>query len=273
LKGLAAIALALPVAPLLLWQARRVRRLALRLPEAGGERAGVCDLASTGAASDAPPLRLLILGDSSAAGVGIARQRDAFAGQLVAQLAQRLQRPVRWRLAARTGLATRDAIALLDDLQPERFDVAVVVLGVNDVTAPRMPAGWVKDAGRLVRRLRERHRVRRVLWSGLPPMHRFPLLPEPLRSVVGLHARSLDTALARWCERQRRPTVLHVPMPPMGEDRSVMADDGYHPGPAAVGTWVAAVSQALVASYGQRALPPSGSPSPARFTPAAGRME
>jgi lysophospholipase L1-like esterase len=247
LRGLLAFALALPVAPLLLWQARRVRQLALRLPEAAGERAGEqAPTLSASSSSSGPPLRLLILGDSSAAGVGIAWQRDAFAGRLVAALADRLQRPVSWRLLARTGIDTREAIAMLDELAPERFDVAVVVLGVNDVTAPRLPSGWLADVRRLVTLLRRRHGLRIVMWSGLPPMHRFPLLPEPLRSVVGTHARSLDSALARWCAQPRRPRVLHVPMPAMGEDRASMAADGYHPGPAGVAVWAAAVAQALV---------------------------
>ncbi len=53
------------LAPLLLWQGRHVRRVTPRLPEAAGPRAG-----TTG---HGPPLRLLVLGDSAAAGVGVAR--------------------------------------------------------------------------------------------------------------------------------------------------------------------------------------------------------
>ncbi len=63
----------LALAPVLIVQGRRVRRLALRLPEAAGARAAV-------AGSGARPLRLLIVGDSATAGVGVARQRDALAG-------------------------------------------------------------------------------------------------------------------------------------------------------------------------------------------------
>ena len=68
--------------PVLLWQGARVRATALRLPEAAGER-----LQSGGA------LRLLIVGDSSAAGVGAAHQDEALAGCLARTLAARLARP------------------------------------------------------------------------------------------------------------------------------------------------------------------------------------
>jgi hypothetical protein len=32
--------------------------------------------------------------------------------------------------------------------------------------------------------------------SGLPPMHRFPALPQPLRWYIGSRARDFDRALA-----------------------------------------------------------------------------
>ena len=225
---------ALPLAPLLLWQGRRVRREALRLPEADGVREGLA-----GARRSGRPLRLLILGDSSAAGVGAATQDEALAGCLVAGLAATLHRPVRWRLVARSGASTAEALALLEAGPADPFDVAVVALGVNDVTAMRSASRWLADVERTCEVLHRRHGVRRVLWSGLPPMHRFPALPQPLRGVIGLHARGLDGALARWCARRPprvRPSARHVPLPAMTE-ASLIAHDGFHPGPRAYALW------------------------------------
>ena len=55
--------------PVLLAQGHYVRRVTPRLPEPEGLRQGV--------EGSGPPLRLLILGDSSAAGVGVATQAEA----------------------------------------------------------------------------------------------------------------------------------------------------------------------------------------------------
>ena len=66
------------LAPILLWQGHKVRQRTLRLPEASGARAGIL--------GQGLPLRLLLLGDSAAAGVGVSRQEEALAGQLAAQL-------------------------------------------------------------------------------------------------------------------------------------------------------------------------------------------
>lgn len=232
-------ALALPLAPLLLWQGRRVRRDTPVLPEAAGARAGRVAGERAG-----PPLRLLIVGDSSAAGVGAATQDEALCGRLAERVVSRIARPLEWALVARSGIATRDALELLDASPADGFDVAVVALGVNDVTAMRPASLWLGDVARLTGRLRERHRVRRVLWSGLPPMHLFPALPQPLRGVMGLHARALDAALGRWCAAPpggAQRCATHVPLPAM-TDPSLVASDGFHPGPGAYVVWADALA-------------------------------
>jgi lysophospholipase L1-like esterase len=234
MRGLLARVAAAPIAPLLLWQGRKVRRDTPKLPEADGPRRVLL-----GADRAGRPLRLLIVGDSSAAGVGVAVQDDALAGRLAARLAPQWRGPLEWKLVARTGTTTRGALELLQVEPAEAFDLAVVALGVNDVTALRPVGRWLEDVEQLHRMLRERHRVRRVLWSGLPPMHRFPALPQPLRSVMGWHARALDEGLARWCAARpagARPRSVHVPLPPMA-DAGYVAPDGFHPGPPAYAAW------------------------------------
>lgn len=241
-------ALALPLAPVLIWQGRRVRRDTPKLPEAWGPRAGL-DNAEMSHKSGTPakPLRLLILGDSSAAGVGASHQSEALSGQLRACLALTLAAPLQWRVVARTGIATGEALTLLDEAmpdEPEAFDIAVVALGVNDVTALRGVSRWLADVDRVCDRLRERHSVRRVIWSGLPPMHRFPALPQPLRTVMGLHARALDRALAvHFSHAGSANGLRHIAMPLMPD--GAVASDGFHPGPLAYARWAQTLHSAL----------------------------
>lgn len=245
------LAAAVPLAPVLLWQGRRVRRTVAVLPEAAGPRGGVAGSGTRGSA-----MRLLILGDSSAAGVGVDDQRDALAGRLVAKLAAASKRPVDWLLVARTGIETSEAAGLLDgearDAGP--FDVAVVALGVNDVTRMRPVGRWLSQVDTLHALLHRRYRVQQVFWSGLPPMHRFPALPQPLRAVIGLHARALDDALERWCAARplhARPLSRYVPLPEM-TDVSMVAADGFHPGPAACEAWAGRIVEHLIAPSGAR---------------------
>jgi lysophospholipase L1-like esterase len=85
-------------------------------------------------------------------------------------------------------LRTRDGLALLDELGPEAFDVALCSFGVNDVTAGTRTRAFASGLRDLVERLKERFGVRLVLLTVLPPMHAFPALPQPLRHVLGHRA-------------------------------------------------------------------------------------
>ncbi|GAB4273375.1 MAG: SGNH/GDSL hydrolase family protein [Pararhodobacter sp.] len=211
------------LAPLLLVQALGVRRRALILPEPEGPRAGV--------AGAGPVLRLLIAGDSSAAGVGVSHQDQALSGQLVRALAPHFT--VHWALHATTGHTTAQTLERLRSLPEARFDVAVTALGVNDITRLRTVARFRAEQAALTHLLADRFGVRGHWRSGLPPMHRFPLLPRPLRDVLGAQARAFDRVLAEG----RAPGRHHLPFDEARLDPSMMAEDGFHPGAAIYAAW------------------------------------
>ncbi|MEO8807469.1 MAG: SGNH/GDSL hydrolase family protein, partial [Burkholderiaceae bacterium] len=66
-----------------------------------------------------------------------------------------------------------------------------------------------------------------VVFAPLPPIHQFPLLPQPLRRVMGDDARRHNDALAAWA--QTRADVSWVPIP-LTLSVDTMASDGFHPG-------------------------------------------
>ncbi len=116
---------AIGLGPLLLAQGIYVRLVTPRLPEPEGARFGVAGAGDS--------LRVLITGDSAAAGVGTESQASALSGRLVSLLAPSFQ--VSWKLMARTGDKTQDVLDHIESAPQENFDVAVVSAGVNDVTA------------------------------------------------------------------------------------------------------------------------------------------
>jgi lysophospholipase L1-like esterase len=213
----------LVLSPLLVAQALRTRSKLPVLPEAAGERHGE--------AGEGPPLRLLITGDSSAAGVGVVHQRQALAGWLVKELAARTAHRVQWRLLARSGLTTAQTLQMLrhENLaaQHAHFDIAVVVTGVNDVVdqVPSHHAVSLREA--LANTLRNGLGVAHVVFAPLPPVHLFPGLPQPLRWVAGTDARRHDRALREWAATRDDVSRLDIELP---LNPGVMADDGFHPG-------------------------------------------
>lgn len=211
----------LVLSPVLVAQALATRARLPRLPEAAGAREGEVGRGT--------PLRLLMLGDSSAAGVGVERQSRALAGVLPAVLSQLGGVKVRWRLLAKSGITSAQCLAMLEADGPFEAEVAVVVLGVNDVVDQVSSQRAVAAREAITNRLRNAHGVAHVVFAPLPPVHRFPGLPQPLRWVAGRDARRHDAAVAQWAATRR--DVSHVPID-LPLNAGVMAADGFHPGEA-----------------------------------------
>lgn len=228
---LLALPLALAAAPVWLAQGAVVALRTPRLPEAAGPRCGRIGAGRLG---------LLILGDSAAAGVGAAHQGAALAGRLAGELAD-LQ--PRWRLEAATGATTADALARARALPADPWDIAVTVLGVNDVTRAVSLARWRQRQRELALVLAERFGIRRHYMAGVPPMAAFPALPRPLRWVLGDRAARLDAALAGVAAAS--PGARHLPIAPNLLDPEDMAPDGYHPGPRLYARWAALLARTI----------------------------
>ena len=127
--------LALVAAPVLVHQGRRVRRDTPVLPEADGPRRGV--------EGHREQLALLVLGESTTAGVGVVTQADGLARALAVELAARLARGVAWQVVAGTGTTARSALGrLVPRLGTDRYDMILVALGMNDVLRLRSRRAW-----------------------------------------------------------------------------------------------------------------------------------
>ncbi|SDO07249.1 SGNH/GDSL hydrolase family protein [Geodermatophilus sp. DSM 45219] len=233
--------LALALAPVLVRQGRQVRERTPVLPEAAGDRSGVEPAGPAG--RDVPPLGLVVVGESTAAGVGVSDQRQGVARQLAAEVARRRGLPVAWTVCARTGATAGHTARELVPSAPVGQDLAVVVLGVNDALRFRSRRAW---RGRVVRVLDALgpHLAPggRVVLAGVPDLGSFPALPQPLRAVLGWHARSLDRQLRRLAAQ--RPGVLHVPGPPLTGE-GLFAADGFHPSAYTYARWAAHLADAV----------------------------
>ena len=243
----------LTLGPWLVLQGRRVRRMTPVLPEPPGPRSGRVEPLSSLSALDPPSplkppghasrdlrvlMRVLITGDSAAAGVGAPHQDQALAGQFPPRLAQSFSCPIEWSLIARTGLTVESLCGLLaQQAPPQPIDVVLVSIGVNEVTAGTDVSAWQSRLHGLHALLTGRLGARCVLYSGIPPMHRFPALPQPLRWFLGRRARRLDRALAHWVKQV--PGAHWVPLPDLPDE--AIASDGFHPGVQAYRAWAEVV--------------------------------
>lgn len=228
--------LAFALAPVLMVQGQRTLSSVPRLPEAGGRPAGVL-----GTGDD--PVRVLVVGESTAVGVGVQTHEQGFVGEL-ARLVHGEAGPVTWRVIGRNGARLRaNPRRLLPDLQGEH-DCVVVLLGVNDTLGLTSTSRWRREMSTLLRRVEQRLRPGGiVVLAGIPRLDRFPALPQPMRFVMGHHARALDRALDELATQSG--SLVHVPTPAM-EHRDDLAADGFHPSALGYRRWAAHVFDAAV---------------------------
>ncbi|HZJ94257.1 MAG TPA: SGNH/GDSL hydrolase family protein [Thiopseudomonas sp.] len=222
----------LTLAPLLIWQGRAVRQRTPRLPEAAGARRGTL--------GKGQQLRLLVLGDSSAAGVGVSQQEEALAGQLAAHLA--VQYHVHWELLAETGISSGQLLNKLDAVLGQQFDCAVLAIGVNDVTVRTRDKQWLQHLQRLQERLVSSLQVQHVFISGIPPMQHFSALPWPLNAYLGRRARRLNALTERMASQCAGVTFMPMELDTQPQ---MLAADGFHPSQQAYKLWAEQLAQGI----------------------------
>jgi lysophospholipase L1-like esterase len=180
---------------------------------------------------DGEPVELLLLGDSLAAGLGASRRKDTLGGRLAKELAARLHRPVRLHTAAVVGSESPDLDAQLGGL-PDGYrpDVAVIVVGGNDVTH-RLPVPVSIDhLGRAIHRLRAAGAE--VVVGTCPDLGTLRPVPQPLRRIVSGLSRRLAAAQTEAASRAgAEPVDLRRSVGPLffDEPEQMFSLDRFHP--------------------------------------------
>ena len=143
------VALAAAGAGVLLGQARQARRIIPQAETPPPRGDGVY-----GPRFPGRPISMVILGDSSAAGYGVHRPRETPGALLATGVSRRLRRPVRLRRLAVVGATSAGLPYQVEAALEHQPDVAVIVVGGNDVTHASARAEAVRHLGEAVRRLR-----------------------------------------------------------------------------------------------------------------------
>lgn len=179
------------LAGLLAGQAKLARRTVGMPTESAPHADGVYG-ANTCGDGTAPPLRLVVLGDSSAAGLGVQVGTQTPGAVLAAALAAATGQPVDLTTVAEVGAQTSDLAGQVTDLLPRQPDVAVILIGANDVTHRVRPSLSVRRLDAAVRALREAGT--HVVVGTCPDLGTIQPIAQPLRYLARRWSRSLAAA-------------------------------------------------------------------------------
>ncbi|MEY2654536.1 MAG: hypothetical protein RLZZ524_1564 [Pseudomonadota bacterium] len=254
-------------APLLAWQAAQLRRNTPRLAEPGVPGVG-------GAGLGFSRLRLLIVGDSSAAGVGATDPARTLAPLLAEALSRRISETemgltrVSWQLVARTGVSSNTALPMMAAQQLDPADVLVTVLGVNDVLEQTPTGRWLANLDAIRSHAKHRAKVRFTVHCAPPRMDLMTFVPQPLRWLMGAQASRLDAALRGHVRHAYRRSRFVLPFDPTTESIDHwLAVDRFHPNEALYARWAEALADHI--EYDLTQNPAQGAVLPTGFTPSA----
>jgi lysophospholipase L1-like esterase len=141
-----------------------------------------------------PALRLVMLGDSSATGLGCDTPEQTPGALLAGGIARDLKRRVRLDVYAVVGGRSADLDTQVAKALHEPVDLAVIMVGANDVTHRVLPGDAARDLGRAVQTLRAAGAV--VVVGTCPDLGTVKPLLEPLRSLAAFWSRRMATAQA-----------------------------------------------------------------------------
>ncbi|MFF4118710.1 SGNH/GDSL hydrolase family protein [Streptomyces sp. NPDC001714] len=204
--------------------------------------------------SGEPPIRLTMLGDSTAAGQGVHRAAQTPGALLASGLAAVAERPVLLSNVALPGAQSDDLdrqVALVLGTASPVPDVCVIMIGANDVTRRMPPTRSVRHLSAAVRRLRTAGAE--VVVGTCPDLGTIEPVRQPLRWLARRASRQLAAAQTIGTVEQGGRTVsLGDLLGPefAANPRELFGPDNFHPSAEGYATAAMAVLPTVCAALG-----------------------
>ncbi len=201
-----------------------------------------------------PPLRYAVLGDSTAAGVGAAAE-DGIAVLTARHLG--LTHRVSMRNLGVSGARMRDVLETqLGEAERLTPDLVLLSVGANDVTHLTSIPAMRRRLRAIVGRLRAASPGVRIVVTGAPDMGSPPRVPWLLRGVATLRTRMVNRM---FVAEARRLHLVFAPIaadtgPLFRRDRTLFADDRFHPNTRGYAAWVTVLDDALARALAMAAV-------------------
>ncbi len=171
--------LTVPLLPVMYFHGKKIKATIPDLPAAAGE-AGVSTTDSE------RHFRLLTIGESSIAGVGVDTHEEGFTGTLASELKAKLKANISWQVFAKSGYTAKKVRHhLLPEIAAQEADLIVIGLGGNDAFTLNTPGKWKRQIEALLTDLRQRFAHTPVVFINMPPIKEFPAFTPLIKWTVG----------------------------------------------------------------------------------------
>ncbi|MGY6523045.1 MAG: SGNH/GDSL hydrolase family protein [Mongoliitalea sp.] len=208
--------LLLPFFPLLYWKGKKLRQEVQRLPQ----HSSFLNLEAAHTSK-----RVLVIGESTAAGVGASSPESSFA----ARLFEVGKREFQVLNLGKNGLKAKGLVRLLNHAKPDipaSFDQVIILIGANDCFKFTPPGKFRNELKSFIKLFEQQQATRLVFIPAIPPVNHFPAIPSILRFFLGIHRYILNKEIKRLSQELDK---LYFHDWKTGFTDEFFASDGIHP--------------------------------------------
>jgi lysophospholipase L1-like esterase len=213
--------------PVYAWQGVGVRLRTERMLPPGGLPTGEI-------AGKDPAIRLLVLGDSSAVGVGTADAWQGLCVRLAVHLQGRTGRKIIWRAAgfnSATSGQLRDHV--VPNLERGFWTHIVLAIGTNDAKNFHSLPRFKREFGGLLYSLKAKWPEAHIVWSKVIDFRDMPAMPPLLGRILEARADAINRLGERLCRERMATPATRLPV----EGPEGFSSDGFHASALGYDAW------------------------------------
>jgi lysophospholipase L1-like esterase len=168
---------------------------------------------------------ILIIGESTAAGVGASTQEKTFAAQIYHQSDKAFNIYNLGKNGLKAGRLKR-LLAHAKQEIPEKFEIAIILIGANDCFKFTPPGRFRHQLKGFIELLLDQKSVQQVILLSIAPVQHFPSIPRIMRFFLGIHRSILTRELKSLRKNISRLDFNNFKFKMSSE---FLASDGIHP--------------------------------------------
>ncbi len=240
--------IALPLLPILYFQAQKIRNNVPNLPEAKNPEGYI-------KTTSEETLKMLVIGESTIAGIGVDFHENGFTGALAKEISQATNHSILWRVYAKSGYTAKMVRKrIIPTIEDSTADIIVIGLGGNDAFKLNSPDVWIFQINFLIKTLKRKFPKTPIYFTNMPPIKEFPAFTSAIKFVIGNLVEILGERLHR---RVRKKDNVHynneiIELKTWQEkhnlkgDASIFFSDGVHPSKLTYQTWGKEMAQFIM---------------------------
>ncbi len=240
--------LTIPLLPLMYVQGKRIRSKVPSLPEAQGTEGIVLG-------SNKNRLRMLTIGESTIAGVGVKTHKEGFSGTLAKELSSKLNTDIDWKVYAKSGYTAKKVTEkIVAQIQEHKVDIVVIGLGGNDAFTLNNPKKWKIHIQELINTLKAKFKNVVIVFANMPPIKEFPAFTPLIKATLGNLVEILGKELEQLVKNQKgvyyysRIITIEswIKRLNIKEESSKFFSDGVHPSKLTYQVWAKDLSNFII---------------------------